>query len=84
VLFVYKNAEGIDDEGTLVARDATSATVTLDELSEIFPGRDPAAKTMTIRVRVYGSSALEGTIWAGPKREFPVPADLPISKPETK
>jgi len=80
LIFVYKNAQGQDSEGTLIRKGEHEAVLSLSELSEIFPERDPKAKLMTIRIRAYGSSPGEGTIWAGPKQDWVVPDDLPLSR----
>jgi hypothetical protein len=80
LIFVYRNTQGQDSEGTLIRKGEHEAILTLSELSEIFPERDPKAKVMTIRIRAYGSSATEGTIWAGPKQDWVVPDDLPLSR----
>lgn len=85
LLFVYKNAQGHDAEGTLITKGELEAIQTLSELSEIFPERDPAVKTMTLRIRAYsGASVAEGSIWAGPKQDWAVPEDLPLPQPGDK
>lgn len=80
LLFSYRGANGQDLEGTLVSKGSLEAIQTVSELSEIFPDRDPAAKTMTIRIRAYPADEREGRVWAGPKQEWPVPDDLPLQR----
>jgi hypothetical protein len=85
LLFVYKNAAGDPLEGSLIDKEKRCEAVpTLAILSEIFPDRDPAVKTMTLRIRAYAGSGPESTLWAGPKQEWAVPEDLPIPPPEKK
>jgi hypothetical protein len=78
LLFVYKNAQGNEAEGTLITKGEREAIQTLPELSEIFPERDPKVRVMTLRIRAYGGSPTEGATWAGPKQDWPVPDELPL------
>jgi hypothetical protein len=84
LLFVYRNDQGHEAEGTLITKGEREAVRTLSELSEIFPDRDPAVKTMTLRIRAYSGGGPEGSIWAGPKQDWAVPEDLPIPPPKAK
>jgi hypothetical protein len=80
LLFVYKGTAGQDMEACLVSKGGLEAIQTLGELSEVFPERDPAVKTMTLRIRAYSNDQKEGPLWAGPKIEWQVPADLPVQQ----
>ncbi len=80
LLFVYGGSKGQEMEACLVSRGSIEAIQTLSELSELFPERDPAVKTMTLRIRAYSNDQKEGPLWAGPKIEWPIPADLPLQE----
>lgn len=82
LLFLYKAKDGHEQEGTLIAKNSCEAIQSLADISEIFPDRDPAVATMTIRIRAYSAGGPEGPIWAGPRQEWPVPQDLPLPQPK--
>jgi hypothetical protein len=84
LLFTYRNAQDHEFEGTLIVPDKCEAIQSLNDLSEIFPDRDASVKVMTMRIRAYSAGGPEGPIWAGPKQEWPVPADLPLPQPTEK
>jgi hypothetical protein len=82
LLFIYRNAAGQEAEGSLIARSGCEAIQTLSDLSDIFPDRDPAAKTMELRIRAHAGGVQSlGTIWAGKKQTWTVPEDLPAPNP---
>jgi hypothetical protein len=65
-----------EHEASLVTREP-EAVQTLAELDTLLAERDPAAKTLLVRVRAFENGDANGPTWAGEPLTWEIPADFP-------